>query len=350
MLAENGAVIYVGKSARLRTRLLSYFRARGRRNKAARILRHAFSIEWEYTPTEFSALLLELRLIKRHRPQFNETYVADDWPRAYIAITNAPVPGIRVVPRSDHAGAQAMFGPFRRVSRVRDAVRALAELLEIRDCTFDDPALAAPRKFWFEGSTKTTGSRVSRSGARPKSPQRVAACLRHELGSCPAPCIGRGNHAKYDAAVTELREFLSGRSQRPVEMLTNAMLQASSQLEFERAALMRDRLESVTWLHERVNHFHANVDRLTFRYNARTNEGLEHVYLIRRGTVRAELPAPSNEQQHYELQVLARRIFEGPDPKGADIPLHDLDEFHLVSSWFRRHPSEQARIVPIAIP
>ncbi|MEP6766630.1 MAG: nucleotide excision repair endonuclease, partial [Gemmatimonadaceae bacterium] len=65
MMSENGAVMYVGQSRKIRTRLLSYFRAKGRRNKAARILRHAFSIQWEYTPTEFGALLRELRLIKQ---------------------------------------------------------------------------------------------------------------------------------------------------------------------------------------------------------------------------------------------------------------------------------------------
>lgn len=71
MIADNDRVIYVGKSRRVRTRLLSYFRAKGRRNKAARILRHAVRIEWEYAPNEFSALLNELRLIKRYRPHFN---------------------------------------------------------------------------------------------------------------------------------------------------------------------------------------------------------------------------------------------------------------------------------------
>ena len=91
MLAENERVIYVGKSRRLRTRLLSYFRAKGRRNKAARIIRHAVHIEWQYAPNEFSALLDELRLIKRFRPHFNRAMMTDEWPRAYIALTSDPI-------------------------------------------------------------------------------------------------------------------------------------------------------------------------------------------------------------------------------------------------------------------
>ncbi|HET7459270.1 MAG TPA: nucleotide excision repair endonuclease, partial [Gemmatimonadaceae bacterium] len=71
MLGEGGLVLYVGKSKHLRRRLLSYFRAKGRRSKAAKILREAVAIDWEYVPTEFGALLRELRLIKQHRPRFN---------------------------------------------------------------------------------------------------------------------------------------------------------------------------------------------------------------------------------------------------------------------------------------
>src|SRR6187399_3688170 len=111
MLGPTGAVLYVGQSRVLRSRLLSYFRAVGRRNKAARILRHAFDIEWEYTNTEFGALLHELRLIKLHRPSFNSMMVTDDWPRAYVALSGGAVPGLRVVPRSDDPSAVALFGP-----------------------------------------------------------------------------------------------------------------------------------------------------------------------------------------------------------------------------------------------
>ena len=126
MLGPTGLVIYVGQSRVLRTRLLSYFRAKGR-DKGARILRHAFQIEWEYTNTEFGALLRELRLIKQYRPHFNSMMVQDEWPRAYVALVGGSVPGLRVVARSDDPGAIALFGPFRRVAQLREAVRALAE-------------------------------------------------------------------------------------------------------------------------------------------------------------------------------------------------------------------------------
>ncbi|NCW45859.1 MAG: hypothetical protein EBV77_10445 [Gemmatimonadaceae bacterium] len=242
MLGPTGTVIYVGQSRVLRTRLLSYFRAKGRRNKAARILRHAFHIEWEYTNTEFGALLRELRLIKQYRPHFNTMMVMDEWPRA-----------------------------------------------------------------------------------------------------CAGPCIGAGHPLPYRKAADDVRLFLDGLSDAPVRLLETAMQQAADALAFEKAGVLRDRLELVRWLHERVQHFHANVDRLTFRYHAFGHAEAEWVYLIRRGTVRAEVRAPRTDEERAVFDALVTRVYEGADPGGADVPTHDLDEFYLVASWFRRRPEERKR-------
>lgn len=377
MLGANGATIYVGQSRVLRTRLLSYFRA-GRGDKAARILRHTFAIEWEYTATEFGALLRELRLIKHFRPAFNSMLVTDEWPRGYVAVTGGAVPGLRVVRASDDPAATAMFGPFRRVAMLRDAVRALADTMTLRDCALDAPhdvvaGEVAPtvrtRALWFareereerEGSEDRRRSVAEDTRALQQSPPltkrvrtakrvlpvrtRTPGCLRHELGICAGPCIGEGDPTAYRKAVEDTRAFLAGKSDAPVRRLERAMLAASRALEFERAAVLRDRLARIGWLHERVRAFHADVDRLTFRYHARGSDGIEHVYLVRRGTVRAEVRAPSTPAEHDALERLAQRVFDGPDPTGADVPMHDLDEFYLVASWFRRRPAETKRTV-----
>lgn len=341
MLGPTGTVIYVGQSRVLRTRLMSYFRAKGR-DKGARILRHAFQIEWEYTNTEFGALLRELRLIKQYRPHFNAMMVRDEWPRAYVALTGGSVPGLRVVARSDDPTAIALFGPFRRVAQLREAVRALAEGTGLRDCVLDDvvrtTGTAASRGsvLWFDDDPL---SQPRRGASRTRAP----LCLRHELGTCAGPCIGAGAAQPYRDTALAVRAFLDGRSDAPVRTLETAMQQAAEQLAFERAAVIRDRLALVRWLHERVQNFHANVDRLTFRYHAIGPDGQEWVYLVRRGTVRAEVPAPTTPDARASFRELAAKVFKGPDPSGADIPTHDLDEFYLVASWFRRRPAERAR-------
>lgn len=333
MLAENGTIVYVGQSRVLRTRLLSYFRAKGPRNKAARILRHAFQIEWEYTPTEFGALLRELRLIKQHRPHFNRMMVTDEWPRGYVAVTGGAVPGLRVVAQSDYPNAVAMYGPFRKVSALREAVQVLAALTGVRDCSIDERGRAA-RTLSF-----TTFGEV---GTKPLV-HRVAGCLRYELGTCVAPCIGKGDAAAYEHSVTLVREFLEGKSTAPLDDAQRAMIEAAERLEFERAGSLRDRIVRLSWLRDRLLHFHANVDRLTFRYHARHVDGSDYVYLVRRGTVRAEraMPVEAGAQLAWEAEV--RGALSDADATSEQIPLHDIDEFHLIASWFRRRPAEKAR-------
>jgi len=344
MLAENGTVVYVGQSRLLRTRLLSYFRATGRRNKAARILRHAFQIEWEYSPTEFGALLRELRLIKQHRPHFNRMMVTDEWPRAYVALTGGPVPGLRVVAQSDYPNAVAMYGPFRKVGALRSAIQVLATFSGVRDCSVDEaPGATGIRKLWFVGDAPESSSAKRRATTTRAGASRVAGCLRYDIGTCAAPCIGQAGADPYANAVSAVRRFLDGSSSELLDAATAQMQEASDRLAFERAASLRDRIGQLAWLHLRLRQFHANVDRLTFRYHALAPDGSEHEYLVRRGTVRAERPVPVSANDLAEWDAQSRRIFTECDPSGRDVPLHDLDEFHLVSSWFRRRPAEQLR-------
>lgn len=325
MLGASGEVLYVGKSKRLRRRLLSYFRARGRRSKAARILRNAHAIEWEYQPSEFAALLRELRLIKQYRPRFNVSLARDEAPRGYLALTNEAIPALRVVLRSDDPQAAVLYGPFRRLNDLGDAARALADATGVRDCA------------------GATGS-----------------CLRVVLGACACPVDraprrstppGRSTreHLEYEERVALARDFLAGRTGAPLETLRARMAEAAEALQFERAASLRTKLEKLTWLRGRLARFHADVDRLTFVYRPLGHGGEERVYLLRRGTVRAELSPPSADVDAGQLAepdalaAAARRVFDGPDPRGRDIPTHDLDELYLVTAWFRKYPGEMER-------
>jgi excinuclease ABC subunit C len=324
MLGATGLVLYVGKSHRIRTRLLGYLRAgvkNRRRDKQARILRYAHAVEWDYCHSEFAALLRELRLIKQHRPRFNVALNVDEAPRGWLAVTGAPLPGLRVVLRTDDPAAESLFGPFRRVGMLHDATRALAEATGLRDC---------------------------------ESPSRPAGCLRHGIGSCAAPCLlARPSRPPaafardYAARVAEAREFLAGRTTAPVERLRAEMLRASEQWHFERAGSLKQKVEALEWLADRVSRFHAGADRLSFVYRALGHDGSERVYLVRRGTVRAELDAPRTNSERVALARLVRRVFDGPDPTGADIPTHDMDEFYLVASWFRRRPAELERVTRV---
>jgi excinuclease UvrABC nuclease subunit len=344
MLGATGLVLYVGKAKRLRTRLLSYFRAArtgGRRDKQARILRHAYALEWEVAPDEFAALLRELRLIKRHRPRFNVLLNVDEAPRGWLMVTHGPVPALRVVQRTDDPEAAVLYGPFRRVSMLVEAARALADATGVRDCALTPaqlPGAAPPRR--------------ARRALAVADPARGPGCLRPELGSCPGPCVAPrdapwAGAADYAERVHEAREFLAGRTARPLETLRAAMHAAAEAWHFERAGALKGKLEALAWLEGRLQRFHAGADRLSFVYRAAGHDGTDRLYLVRRGTVRAELAAPATPEEEGALAALVRRVFDGPDPDGSDIPTHDLDEFYLVASWFRRHPAELARATPV---
>ncbi len=323
MLGATGLVLYVGKSHRLRTRLLGYLRAatkNRRRDKQARILRYAHAVEWEYCHSEFAALLRELRLIKQHRPRFNVAMNVDEAPRGWLGVTGGggALPRRRRVRRPDHPDPESRDGPIPPRGGRHDATRALAESCGIRDC---------------------------------ESPNRPAGCLRHGIGSCAAPCLladpARPDAAfatDYAARVAEARAFLAGRTTAPMERLRAEMLRAAEAWHFERAGSLKTKVEALAWLADRVARFHAGADRLSFVYRALGHDGSERVYLVRRGTVRAELDAPRTARERAELARLASRVFDGPDPTGADIPTHDMDEFYLVASWFRRRPAELERV------
>jgi excinuclease ABC subunit C len=330
---RNGTVVYVGTSRRLRARLLSYFTRQRRRAKAPRILRHAVTLEWEYTADAFGALLLELREIKRHRPLFNAVHVSDEWPRGWIALTRAPVPGLRVVRDTDDPHAARAWGPFRHVGHLADAVRTLAELTGVRDC-----ALETTPPQWrtaVHDGARTVRAPFAFADTRAgRATDRVAGCLRHALGSCPGMCIGHGNATDYAHAVERARAFLDGAQQPLLRQLAADMHASAERLEFERAAALRDRLERLQSLARRLQRFHADVDRLTLVY--RGEGDAPRLYLIRRGTVRADLAMPHDADGWSGLDTLLDRTYASDDP--PEVPTHALDEFALVARWFRAHP------------
>src|SRR5688572_27003580 len=136
MLDAAGAVLYVGKSVRVRTRLLSYFNA-VEGEKAELLMREARAVEWEYVPNEFAALLGEMRLIQRHRPRYNVQHKRKPT-FCFVKLTRDLAPRLAVVTRVSGEDA-VYFGPFLGVRHVEDAMLELCRVLGIRDCPAATP-------------------------------------------------------------------------------------------------------------------------------------------------------------------------------------------------------------------
>jgi excinuclease ABC subunit C len=324
MLSPDGEIVYVGKSKKLRTRLLSYFRCTPE-EKGARIVREACRIEWEYTPSEFAALLEELRLIKRFRPRLNVAMKRDARHFAFIKVTRGTAPKLAVVRGAGADDAQIYYGPFHGAQRVTEAVRELNDALGLRDCRLDQPMYFADQPELFQLMPRTPG------------------CIRYEIRKCLGPCVGGCTASQYDERIGLVRGFLDGADDGPMHRLRAEMEEASELMEFERAAVLRDKLQRLEGLREQFIKFRFAVETLSFVYTVPGHEGDDRVYLIRRGRVRGEYAMPRSEQERIRLLAMVENVFNPSDRDTAQVPAHEVDELLLLSSWFRRFPAELGR-------
>jgi len=324
MIAADGEVVYVGKSKQLRSRLLSYFRGAYPDEKGARILREAHEIAWEYVPSEFAALLTELRLIKQWRPRLNVALKRDGRNLCFIKLTGGVAPRLTVV-RGPGADDNALYyGPFLGAVRVGESLRELADVLGLRDCTLDKRMRFSDQRELFQLAPRTPG------------------CLRFEVRKCLGPCIAACSAQEYMDHVAIARAFLDGRDDGPLETLRGEMVASSERLEFERAAAYRDKLQRLQALREEFSRLRFAVESLSFVYTVPGHDGGNRVYVIRRGRVRAELDMPQTPADRGALDETLAGIFGG-GVDGLQVPSHEIDELLMLSSWFRRFPEERER-------
>jgi len=325
MVDATGRVLYVGKAKRLRTRLLTYFRASYPDDKAARILYAASEIRWDYVPSEFAAFLGELRQIRKLRPYFN--HKGNRTRRAaLIKIAGGPAPRIYgggSIAREDIR----CYGPFQSMARMAEAVRTLNDLLGLRDCSSSTPVVFAGQGDLFE---------------QP----RQAACMRHELGFCTGPCAGLVEEREYRRRVDTAVAFLEGRTIQPIDRVISAMQQASENAQFEVAVRWREKFEQLEWLLAATSRARSAIDLLTFVYRDPGDFGDDRVYILRRGVVRASFPYPSTPIEHEAFRGVVAEEAQQPDRASGPLPLDAVDEVLLMMAWFRAHPDALRRTSP----
>jgi excinuclease ABC subunit C len=330
MTSPDGEVIYVGKSKRLRSRLLSYFRARFPRDKGARILREAATLEWEPLPSEFAALLRELRLIKQLRPRYNVALKRDARHHAFVRVSRGPAPRFQVVRSAGHDETGVYYGPFRGAQQLEEALRELNDLLGLRDCRLDQPMVFADQRDLLP------------------SPSRTPGCIRHEIGRCLGPCVGAVREDEYLARFRIARDFLEGGHDAPLAPLRAQMEASSDALDFERAAVLRDRIRRLESLREQFARLRFALESLSFVYTVPGATPSEsRAYVIRRGCVRHEAGAPVGRAERSAFDRRVAEILGSGDGARGTVPAHEVDEVLLVASWFRKWPAELERTAPI---
>ncbi len=224
MFDEANEVLYVGKAKSLKKRVASYTRLAGHNNRIMRMIRATRHMEFVTTRTETEALLLEANLIKRLRPRFN-VLMRDDKSFPYILVTDDhKAPAI-----FKHRGARSrkgsFFGPFASGGAVGRTVASLQRAFLLRTCT----------------------DSVFETRTRP--------CLLYQIKRCSGPCTGEISVEGYRELVDEAKGFLSGRSGQVKQSIAKAMQEASNDLDFERAAVYRDRLSALSHIqsHQGIN-------------------------------------------------------------------------------------------------
>ena len=214
MIDAEGEVMYVGKARNLKARVTNYTRPEALETRLQRMIAATVTMEFVRTETESEALLLEANLIKRLKPRFN-VLLRDDKSFPYILIaTDHPAPEL-LKHRGTRRRPGHYFGPFASVTAVNRTIASLQKAFLLRNCS--DSFYAA----------------------------RTRPCLQHQIKRCSAPCTGEISLAGYGELVEEAREFLSGRSQGVRDHMQAEMNTAAEQLDFERAALLRDRLSAL---------------------------------------------------------------------------------------------------------
>jgi excinuclease ABC subunit C len=224
MLDGRGDVLYVGKAKNVKKRVAAYARPTGLDTRIERMIAATRTIEFVVTRTETEALLLEANLIKRLRPRFN-VVLRDDKSFPYILITSDHwAPQIL-----KHRGARTRpgryYGPFASVWAVNRTINALQRAFLLRSCS--DPFFLS----------------------------RTRPCLLYQIKRCSAPCTKEIDFPDYSGLVGEANDFLSGRSKKVKDQLADEMEKASVALDFERAAIYRDRLAALSAIqsHQGVN-------------------------------------------------------------------------------------------------
>jgi len=224
MIDANSEVLYVGKAKNIKKRVTNYARPTAYDARIARMIASTVTLEFVTTKTETEALLLEANLIKRLRPRFN-VLLRDDKSFPYILITSDHwAPQIL-----KHRGARTRrghyYGPFANAGAVNRTINALERAFLLRSCSDS----------YFEART------------RP--------CLLHQIKRCSAPCTGEVDFNGYAALVREANDFLSGRSRAVQKELATEMDKASAHMDFERAAIYRDRLAAFSAIqsHQGIN-------------------------------------------------------------------------------------------------
>jgi len=322
----HGRVIYVGKAKSLRSRLSNYFQVH-LPPRTAQMVATAETVEWIQVRNEVEALMLEYSLIKQHRPRFNIRLV-DDKSYPYLAVTVADDWPRPMVMRGARRKGVRYFGPFGSAYAIRETLDLLLRTFPVRTCSDNK----------FQNHERL---------GRP--------CLLFHIEKCSGPCVGEVTKEQYQGYTDELLQFLEGDTDEVVARLSTGMRAAADELEFEKAARLRDRLSSVNKAIERQQMVaDRNEDLDVIGVADDELEAAVQVFHVRRGRVVGRKGFVMDKVEDLTEHELTGRILEGiyaePPPIGMPkqvlVPW-DPDDLDLYQQWLS---DQRGSAVTIRVP
>ncbi len=312
MKDKDGKIIYIGKAINLRSRVRSYFHASANHdNKTRHLVRKIEDLEWIIVGSELEALILEMNLIKRHRPHYN-VRMKDDKRYPYVKVHWAdPYPQVTVTREMTDDGAR-YFGPYTSVWAVHETLNVLRKIFPYLTCD------------------------------RVITGKDERACLYLDIKLCSGPCIGAASQTEYRLMIQDLMNFLGGRTEEIVERLQLDMQEASELLNFERAAAKRDQLRAIENVVKRQKVVFASdyADSDVVAMARADKEACVQVFFIRGGKlIGREYFLLEGTEDTPDAEVIADFLKQFYDqsptvPQQILLP-HEIEEAAVIHQWLK---------------
>lgn len=329
MVSAMGQLIYVGMSNNLRRRLQSYFSSKVSRTKERRIGNRSTTLIWQPSAHELIARLRERELIRLYRPNYNVQGHPTGMKLGYITLIDQPAPAFSLQPHIPrrHAG---VWGPLPLTRYLRQAVGELNQHFQLRDCPRETPIR-------FKNERRDQPTTEDKSAFTP--------CIRADLKTCLAPCVGACTKTAYARSVQAARKFLDGKAETLFMSLEQDMQVSVTQRRYERAAVIRDRLQLLRRVDQHLRRFHDWTSHANFLYPIPSAfDGSEWWLVVARGSVIEILHRPRDaiqkQQVRQQLRGVAPLLAGTPD----EVTVTGPDEFEssrLLFRWFRHFPEEK---------
>ncbi len=325
MKNEKDEIIYVGKAINLKNRVRSYFQKTASQNfKTRQLVKAIRDIDWIVVGSELEALILELNLIKQHRPFYN-VKLKDDKRYPYIKVSWAdPFPKLTVTRQMDNDGSR-YFGPYTSVWAVHQTLDVLRKIFPVLSCN----------------------RHITGKDTRP--------CLYYDLKMCLGPCIGAVDQESYRQVVDDLCKFLEGKTDAIMKRLKSDMAQHSDALNYEKAATIRDQINAIERVVERqkiVSDSQQDSDIIAMARG--DNEACVQVFFIRSGKMIGReyfiLEGTNDEENSEVLEEFIKQFYSQAafiPPKNVLLP-QDVDEANIIREWLNTKRSGQK--VEIKVP